>query len=252
LSTGSGYATRELRTDREEMLFSAARPVVLNGIPDLTARPDLADRALAITLPRMPAERRREERELWPAFERALPGILGALLDAAAAGLRHLPEIVLKYPPRMADLSIWVEACSPGLGWEPGVFLQDYEENRADAVAAAAEASPLLPFIEALLGRTELGAEGFDGTAQDLLAKLNELGSEADRKARWWPNTAALVGSALRRIAPLLRDCGITVDAYKDRDRKRTRRLVLRCRSKAVFEELRARLMGKGPPPGGG
>jgi hypothetical protein len=71
-----------------------------------------------------------------------------------------------------------------------------------------------------------------------------EVCGEAERRTRWYPANAAQVGSALRRIAPLLRSRGIEFLAYKDRDKKRTRRIVLRCGSEAVCDELRARVMG--------
>ena len=96
-----------------------------------------------------------------------------------------------------------------------------------------------------MLGRSGLVADGFDGTANDLLAKFHEVCPEAQRKQRWFPGTASQVGSALRRLAPLLRSRGLMFEPYKDRDRKRTRRLILRCVSESVFEELRARAMGQ-------
>ena len=251
---GEGFATRQLHSDRAEMIFSGARPIVLNGIGDLAARPDLADRALSITLPPIPDDQRREEREFWAAFETARPKILGALLDAVAAGLRHLPNIRLERLPRMADFATWAEACASGFGWEPGEFLRHYEENRSDAVAAAVEASPLVPAIEAVLGRTGLDVTGFDGTAAELLDRLGDVCGEAERRARWYPATASQLGSALRRIAPLLRSRGIAFQPYKDRDKKRTRRIILRCSSEAVYDDLRAymgRRRGAGDRPPG-
>ena len=142
LSTGGGFATRQLHSDHDEMIFAAQRPIVLNGIGDLAARPDLADRALALTLPALREESRRPEREFWAAFEAKRPAILGALLDAVVAGLRRLPEIQIDKPPRMADFAEWAEACSAGFGWEPGEFLAAYAENMREVVAGAADASP--------------------------------------------------------------------------------------------------------------
>ena len=92
LATGGGFAVRQLYTDMDEVLFDACRPVILNGIEDIVTRPDLADRALFLTLEPIPEERRRPEAEFWAAFEAERPRILGALLDAVVEGLKRLPE----------------------------------------------------------------------------------------------------------------------------------------------------------------
>jgi hypothetical protein len=46
------------------VLFDAARPVILNGIEDIVTRPDLADRAVFLTLEAIPEGRRRRHRHL--------------------------------------------------------------------------------------------------------------------------------------------------------------------------------------------
>lgn len=95
LSSGGGFAVRTLYTNNDEVLFDAARPQILNGIGDVITRPDLADRALFITLKLIPEKKRRSDRELLAAFERKRPRILSALLDALVVGLRRLPTIRL-------------------------------------------------------------------------------------------------------------------------------------------------------------
>jgi hypothetical protein len=106
LATGGGFAVRQLYTDQDEVLFEAARPVILNGIEDIVTRPDLADRAVFLTLEQIPEERRRPEQELWAAFEAERPRILGVLLDTVVGGLRRLPETRLEKLPRMADFAM--------------------------------------------------------------------------------------------------------------------------------------------------
>ena len=103
LATGGGFAVRQLYTDQDEVLFDAARPVILNGIEDIVTRPDLADRAVFLTLDAIPEESRRPEQELWATFEAERPRILGALLDAVVEGLATLPQTKLEKLPRMAD-----------------------------------------------------------------------------------------------------------------------------------------------------
>jgi hypothetical protein len=121
LASGGSFAVRQLYTDDEEVLFQAARPILLNGIEDVISRPDLADRTLFLTLPPIGDPQRRSEAELWREFEIARPRILGALLDAAAHGLRSLSELRhrLEQLPRMADFTLWTSACETAL-WPLG------------------------------------------------------------------------------------------------------------------------------------
>ena len=102
---------RQLYSDDEEVLFQAARPILLNGIEDVISRPDLGDRAIFLSLGPIGEERRRSETELWREFERARPSILGALLDAAAHGLMARGCVHLHRLPRMADFELPVAAC---------------------------------------------------------------------------------------------------------------------------------------------
>jgi hypothetical protein len=105
LASGGSFAVRQLYSDDEEVLFKAARPTLLNGIEDVISRSDLADRAISLTLGPIAEEQRRSEAELWREFEPARPRILGALLDAAAHGLRVLGCVRLDRLPRMADFA---------------------------------------------------------------------------------------------------------------------------------------------------
>src|SRR5262249_53408637 len=58
LTSGGAFSTRRLFTDQDEILFTAARPVILNGIEDVITCPDLADRAILLMLAPI-AERQR-------------------------------------------------------------------------------------------------------------------------------------------------------------------------------------------------
>jgi hypothetical protein len=129
LASGGGFAVRQLYTDQDEVLFSATRPVILNGIEDIVTRPDLADRAIFLKLEPIPDDRRRTDDELWADFQDASPRMLGALLNAVAAGLERLPDTNLAKLPRMADFALWATACGTAL-WSNGTFLSAYSGNR--------------------------------------------------------------------------------------------------------------------------
>ena len=107
LASGGSFAVRQLYSDDEEVLFEAARPILLNGIEEVVSRPDLGDRAIFLTLAPIGEALRRPENELWREFEIAQPRILGALLDAAVHGLRTLGRVHLDRLPRMADFALW-------------------------------------------------------------------------------------------------------------------------------------------------
>src|SRR5262249_20217300 len=107
IATKGGFATRELNTDQDEVLFEATRPQMFNGITEFVTRPDLLDRALQEMLPTIPPHKRRRESDLTVAFESARPKLVGALFDDLAAGLRAQADVRLATLPRMADCVSW-------------------------------------------------------------------------------------------------------------------------------------------------
>src|SRR5258708_19449931 len=64
LATGGGFATRQLYTDSDEVLFDAVRPIILNGIEDMFSRPDLADPPIFLSLAPIPQARRMTHPQL--------------------------------------------------------------------------------------------------------------------------------------------------------------------------------------------
>ena|SRR5215207_2343713 len=205
LSTGGGFSARELYTDSEEVLFDATRPVILNGITDVATRPDLLDRALIITLPPIPEEKRRSEAKLHQEFEKALPSILGALLDGVAGALGRVEDVRLEGMPRMADFAVWATAAESALGWEPGTFMAAYAGNRTEATENALEADPVAGAVRQFMAdRAE-----WTGTITVLWQNLNELVDEDVRRTKAWPKAANALAKRLKRLAPALRAVGI-------------------------------------------
>jgi hypothetical protein len=217
LATGGGFAVRQLYSDQDGVLFDAARPVILNGIEDIVTRPDLADRALFLTLEPIPEERRRPEQELWAAFEAERPRILSVLLDAVANGLAMLPKTRLDKLPRMADFALWAMACETAL-WPTGTFWSAYCGNRDEAVDGVIDADPIAAAVRAVMTtRTE-----WTGTASELLGALAEVAGERVAKAKTWPDTPRALAGRLRRAATFLRKIWIDI-GFEREGRARTR-----------------------------
>ena len=115
--------------------------LLLNGIEDVIGRPDLAARAIVLTLPPISDAQRRPEAELWAEFEQARPGILGARFDVVAHGLSRRPHVRLTSLPRMADFALWAAACETAL-WPAGTVARAYRTNRRAMLESVIEAEP--------------------------------------------------------------------------------------------------------------
>jgi putative DNA primase/helicase len=185
---------------------------VLNGIPSLTDRADLADRAVTIHLATIADDARAPEDELIAAFEAKRPAILGALLDAVSAALRDLHKVKLDRMPRMADFVKWITAAESGLGWEAGQFLAAYRENRRDVIESSFEADLVAVAIKDYILAD--CPDGWTGTATELLTALNARTSEGVRKSKLWPLSAQGLGNRIDRVAPLLRNKGFVVQRH--------------------------------------
>jgi hypothetical protein len=217
LATGGGFSTRKLYTDDEEQLFSAQRPIVLNGIEDFVSRPDLADRTIFLTLDPIPEERRKADQALQRELDQVRPQILGALLDLVVVGLQRLPQTRLARLPRMADFALWGTACER----EAGAFMRAYENNRASAVEVVLEADLVATAVRILM-RTRDG-KGWAGTSTSLLKALNEVVEEDQRRGRDWLGSPRALSGRLRRAATNLRKIGIEVAIVREgHDRART------------------------------
>jgi len=247
LSTGGGFAARKLYTNDEEKIFSAERPLILNGIDEMATSGDLLDRAIIIYLPYIPKSQRRTMAELWADFEAARPRILGALLDAVVEGLGNLPSVPRTGLPRMADFARWGCAVAPALGWDSAWFSWTYEGNRDAASDLALEGS--------LVARMLLEAEGpvprpWEGTAAELLELLDARVEEFTRRQREWPKSPRTLSCALRRLAPNLRTAGLEVQFLPRQGRRRPIRIEDR-EKLASFASPASPPAASGPETGG-
>ena len=229
LSTGGGLSTRQLYTDREEILFEAKRPLIMNGIADVASRPDLLDRSLVVELPVIPEAARRTEREIWAEFAARQPVILGAMLDAASAAMRRLPEVRLEKLPRMAEFAEWVTAAEGALGWVPGSFMSAYEEGREEAVAGALEGDPVAGAVLSFMEERE----EWVGKSAELLEKLASEVDEKVERSRSWPKTASHLSGRLKRLAPALRAEGLDYEDWREAGGGRQRKKRLSWRHEA-------------------
>lgn len=233
LATGGGFAVRQLYSDQDEVLFDAARPVILNGIEEIVTRPDLADRAVFLTLEPIPEENRRPEAELWAAFEAERPHLLGVLLDAVVEGIKRLPDTHLEKLPRMADFALWATACETAL-WPAGTFWSAYCGNRDEAVEGVIDADPIAAAVRVLMATRTV----WTGKASDLLGALGEVVGERGVKSKTWPDSPRALSGRLRRAATFLRKIRIEISFGRE-GRARTRTISITTHSAPENEGIR-------------
>jgi hypothetical protein len=221
LSTGGGFGARRLYSNREEELFHAMRPVILNGIDDLTTRGDLADRAITLHLKAIEEAKRRTESDVWHAFSSDRPFILGALFDAVSTGLRRMSDVELDTLPRMADFAEWVVAAEPALPVEPGTFMRVYINNQATSMEHAVANDSVGAAIASMLGERQ----SWTGKTSTLLEDLKSYLPDPQSPPKDYPSTYQAMGARLRRIRPALRGVGIE---RNDDPRERSRDFTLR------------------------
>jgi len=212
IATGGGFGTRKLHTDADEMLFSATRPCLLNGIPDLATRPDLADRAIVVTLPVIQSTERKVEGEFNKALEVAMPRIFAGLLDVISTALANIGSVRLSEAPRMADFAKWVTAAEPALGWTEGAFMESYTANREHSDRATVEGNPVgLAIVKLVNEETR-----WSGTMTELKTTLRNKYPLLTDDPYSFPRQENKLSIAIKRIQPPLRRMGVEV-AYSRR-----------------------------------
>ncbi len=232
VSTGAGSAGRTLYTDEDETTIVARRPIIVNGIDDITSRNDFLDRSIILYLPPIPEEKRKPEAEFWKEFEIAKPKILGALLNAVSAGLRN--NIKLNRIPRMADFALWSCACCEVLPWNAEEFLDVYEGNRKGTIEQAIE----FDAFSCAVRNFTVERKEWTGTAQELLDILSPTVSEAVKRSKAWPSSPRGVSGRLRRSATFLRQVGVEVEF--SREATVNRRRLIRLSMKTTVQTVQS------------
>jgi hypothetical protein len=207
LSTGGGFASRQLYTNGEEHIMETKRPVVLNGIAVVATRPDLIDRVIHVDMPTIPPEARRDDADTSTAWERDRPLVFGALLDLFASALRILPSVKLAHKQRMADYERFGEAVARALGFAPSEFQRQYAELVRAGIDRALESNAVAQVLDKYF-EDRISPWNWQGTAGQLYDLLNNQ-IIPDRST--WPKSPKGLADQLRRIAPAYRAKGIEI-----------------------------------------
>ncbi|MZE52982.1 ATP-binding protein [Streptomyces sp. SID5770] len=233
--TGDGIVDRALYTDDDVVVLSFRRVLAMTTIDAGALAGDLAERLLLLDLELIDDSKRRSEEELDTAFAAVRPAVLGSLFDLLAAVLVVLPGVKLETMPRMADFARVLAAVDQVMEWNT---LDDYLAASANVAGDALEGDPFGSALAALVERCGT----WTGTAAQLLEQVPPPGGIRPPS---WPKDATRAGGKVKRLAPLLRSIGITVDdTQRSQDRHRSRLLVL---TRTDFAQEAASAPDQGP-----
>lgn len=218
ISTGASFSKRKLFRDDEEAVIYVCRPLIINGIPDLLSRGDLADRCLGLTLRAIPGSARVAELDYWAKVEAVSGEILGGLLTALSGALARWGQTRLAELPRMADFVRLVVAAEPDLPWPVGAFLEVYQQVRQEAASISLDGDP---FAEALQ-RVLKEQNSWEGSATALFGLLSQY-RDGLSFSEGWPKNPKAASDYLRRLAPALRLEGIRMSQERQPGGNRNR-----------------------------
>ncbi|GIW83228.1 MAG: ATP-binding protein [Gemmatales bacterium] len=214
ISTGGGFATRQLYTDSEEKVFDSMRPIIINSINDIVVRPDLLERCIVVEFKPIPDNRRRTEARMWQDFEEAKPLILGKLFDRIKSIYQNLDRVermALKLP-RMADYVSAMIAAGMGEGKEPSEIIARYLSHREQVEQINLESDDVANAIANLLEEVPY----WEGSSHKLFNDLRMRVSESVLRSRNWPDTPRTLTWRLKNLSPILRRNGIEYVSVKD------------------------------------
>jgi len=217
--TGGAFSKRELYSDDSDILMVFQRAMIITGINIPTHAPDLLDRLLLIELERIQPEHRVDESTFWVTFNAARPKLFGALLDAIAGALRHLPNIKPDRMPRMADFAriacAYAEYAGVGSNKMLDIIMQHSSRQTEEILEADPVASAIRDFVQK--------RQSWTGTASELLKLLNEAPGQ---RPDGWPKQGNTLSRKLNILHTTLNDAGISISRDKEGS-KRNRQLTL-------------------------
>ena len=216
--TGGGYSTRRLYTNNEEEVFSATRPIILNGITQIADQPDLIDRSIFINIPVIDKNTRKSEKELFNSMNSLNPMILGKICSALSATLRNEKK-EYDHLPRMADFAKFVSKAGDELGWEDGSFVDAMNANRREALEEMNEYDPLLSLIQKLGRKNKNLAIIFNDTTAKLFDVLIGMIPGKFQKSAF-PDNPATLSKRLNGLKPVLREMGIEIKDIKSNGKR--------------------------------
>jgi hypothetical protein len=226
LSTGAGFTVRGLYKDDEEMVFGGANPVLFNGIPELGDKSDFLSRSIRVRLPKIPPNRRKTEGYLEERWQELGPGILGALYDLIANGLKHEASVEVDgRAPRMMDNYQWFRACEMGTGLHlADRFRENYETLIREVAFETLTGKAVLAFMKdhrmTNIGERDVWRGTMSELYEGIKPKWLEVCDGSIKQRNLLPGSPARLTNAIDAIASSLVANGIIFTRGRSNDQR--------------------------------
>lgn len=215
IATSCAIAGRRFYSNTEEYFIEVSRPIVINGIDDLTVRPDLVDRSIVLNLPKIDEKKRMQISKMTEDLNILLPSIFGAILDGISSGLRNISKINLSEKPRMADFSFIACASLSAFGYSQDQIMKAIRDNRKSTAIDSIESNSVGRAVITFMSDKPI----WEGRVSDLAVILGQfLDREGVHYSLKTPNS---ISRELNRIAPELKFKNIYIEhSRKSHERK--------------------------------
>lgn len=209
---GAGFATRKNYSDDEEVVFGAPRPIIMTGIDQAVARPDLLDRALVVRVPRLHPEASRGEAEILMETAKVAPVVLGCLLTAISQSLGSSASVPPLLRTRMRNRALYQRTwrAQEVLGFAQGSLEEALFLSGRESAEASVEGDPLASLIYHWAKSLD---ELWEGTMTELFDQLVAYAARTGKRPP--PGGASSLGRKFSRIAQSLRDRGMVVRDFR-------------------------------------
>jgi hypothetical protein len=218
VASGSGFATRKLYTNTEQVAFEFKRPIIVNGIDHLAHRADFASRSLCLEFTKIPKDKQKTDKWLANYVANALPGFLGAVYTAVAGALRRYDTVITDdIDSRLTDFTTWTLAALDSFGWSRDSFAHAMTSNTQRLVESLAEMDLVAQYVLAWMDEREEYEETPSSLYEDIQSTVPP---QIKNKAKDWPATPRVFVQRLLRAEPTLRAMGLRVERSRSKNKR--------------------------------
>lgn len=211
-ATGGGLTVRKLYTTGEQMTFTGACSIILNGIDEIAQRSDLLSRSVKLMLDPIESGSRLNFDAVNQQFQDLKPRLLAAIFDMLSEILRKLPETVIDTDLRMIDIVRWATAAEGLMGVESGAILEACERNYSQSTSESLDDNVVgSVLLEYMSTRSE-----WNGTSTDLLDRLTRSAGNWATRSKDWPKQPNKLSKALNRLITSFRSEGIDIESSRE------------------------------------